>query len=91
MQCHIYRSSIKEGLYVWLKDKDGVDALPEAVLKQLGDAEFAMSIELNAARKLGQEDAPTVLSNLEQQGFHIQMPRDIESLMESIARSTVKQ
>lgn len=89
MQCHIYRSSIKDGLYVWLKDKDGVDALPEPVQKQLGVAEFAMTIELTPTRSLQQEDPEVVLKNLEERGFHIQMPRDIEAIVESIARSPV--
>lgn len=88
MQCHIYRSSIKQGLYVWLKDKDGIEALPKPVQKQLGVAEFAMTIELTPTRTLGQEDPEVVLASLEEHGFHLQMPRDIEALVETIARST---
>ena len=87
MQCYIYRSSLKEGMYVYLNEEDGLEKLPAAVLKQLGTAEFAMSIELSANRKLGQEDASTVLENIRKQGFHLQMPRDLERQLESIALS----
>ncbi|PID63512.1 MAG: hypothetical protein CSB44_01420 [Gammaproteobacteria bacterium] len=86
MQCHIYRSSVREGLYVYLADPDGLDALPAPVTKQLGQAEFAMSIELTPDRKLGQENATTVIENLERVGYHLQMPRDIESVLADIAR-----
>lgn len=87
MQCYIYRSSIKEGLYVYLASEDGLDQLPAPVLKQLGTPELSMSLELNPERKLGQEDAKVVLKNLETQGFHVQMPRDIEHQLAAIAQA----
>ena len=85
MQCYIYRSSIKEGLYVYIADEDGLDKLPEPVLKQLGTPEFSMTLDLLPDRKLIQEDARAVLENLKTQGFHIQMPRDIEDQLHAIA------
>ena len=87
MQCYIYRSSVKEGLYVYLRDEDGLEALPPPVLKQLGTPEFAMTLELSPDRKLGQEHAPTVIENLQNQGFHVQMPRELEDQLASIAQS----
>lgn len=87
MQCYIYRSSIKEGLYVYLADEDGLANLPAPVMKQLGTPEFSMSLDLDADRKLVQEDASVVLENLESRGFHVQMPRDIEHQLEAIART----
>jgi uncharacterized protein YcgL (UPF0745 family) len=78
MQCWIYRSDVREGLYVWLATDDGLDTLPQAVRKQLGTAELAMSIDLQPGQKLGQEDPAVVIANLKSQGFHVQMPRDIE-------------
>ncbi len=85
MQCYIYRSSIKDGLYVYLAEEDGVDKLPPPVKKQLGVPEFAMTLDLSADRKLGQENVETVLENLEKQGFHLQMPKDVEQILASIA------
>lgn len=87
MQCYIYRSSIKEGLYVYLADEDGLNTLPEPVLKQLGTPEYTMTLDLHPDRKLGQEDAVAVLKNLASSGFHVQMPRDIEHQLQSIART----
>ena len=86
MQCYIYRSSIKEGLYVYLANENGLETLPKPVLKQLGTPEFAMQIDVTPTRKLGQEDAGEVVKNLETQGFHIQMPRDIEGIVAEISR-----
>lgn len=85
MQCYIYRSSIKEGLYVYLADENGLEELPEPVLKQLGTPVLAMTLDLLPDRKMGQEDAQVVLENLQTQGFHVQMPRDIEQQLKTIA------
>ncbi len=87
MQCYIYRSSIKDGLYVYLAEEDGLEKLPEPVLKQLGNPEYAMTLELHPDRKMGQEDARVVLDNLKSRGFHVQMPRDIEQMLQSIAQN----
>ena len=91
MQCYIYRSSIKEGLYVYLADEDGLSSLPEPVLKQLGKPEYSMTLDLHPDRKMSQEDAVVVLENLKSDGFHVQMPRDIEHQLETIARTANNQ
>lgn len=67
---------------MYLKDPDGLESLPEPVRRQLGEAEFAMEIELTPEKKLGQENAADVCENLESRGFHVQMPRDIELMIE---------
>lgn len=89
MQCFIYRSSIKEGLYVYLSEEGGLEKLPSPVQKQLGDAEFAMSLELSPDRQLGQENVETVIDNLEKQGFHVQMPREIEGQLAEISKAAM--
>ena len=88
MQCYIYRSSVKEGLYVYLANEDGLSSLPEPVLKQLGQPEFSMTLDLHPDRKLSQEDATVVIENLKNDGFHLQMPKDIEHHLEAIARTS---
>ena len=85
MLVYIYRSSVKEGLYVYLPSHEALGQLPAPVHKQLGEPEFAMELSLTADKKLVQEDPVTVLANIEKQGFHLQMPRDIEHLMVTVA------
>lgn len=90
MQCFVYRSSKKDGLYVYLADEDGLDKLPPAVLHQLGEPEFAMQLDLSQRASLANEDISQVKHNLTAQGFHIQMPKNIEQLLEQIARNQSK-
>jgi len=85
MTCYVYRSSIKDGLYVYLRDEDGLERLPAPVRKQLGDAEFAMSVDLAKRASLGHEDIAAVRHNLSTQGFHVQMPKNIEPLLQRAA------
>jgi len=68
MQCYVYRSSKKEGLYVYLAEEDGLDRLPAPVLTQLGEPEFAMSIDLSTRTSLGHEDIDQVRKNLDGAG-----------------------
>lgn len=89
MKCFVYRSSKKDGLYVYLSDPEAITTLPEPVMNQLGTPEPALTFELTPDRKLGSEDANEVLSNLETQGFHLQMPRDIEDAVAGIADQAV--
>ena len=89
MEVLVYRSSKKEGMYVYLPSSTRLDSLPAPVLQQLGDAELAMSLELDQGTQLAQESASKVLENLQTSGFHIQMPRDIETMLEHIAGEAV--
>lgn len=86
MQCYVFRSSKKEGMYIYLPNKEQLESLPEPVKKQLGEPEFALEFELTPERKLGYENATDVIANLESQGFHLQMPKDdVEAILDRIA------
>lgn len=85
MLCHVYRSSKKEGLYVYVLEDAGLDHLPDPVMKQLGEPTLALTVDLSKRTSLGQENIAEVRGNLESQGFHIQMPKDIEHLVTQAA------
>ena len=88
MNCFIYRCSRKEDLYIYLAEKDDFSRVPAEVMRGLGITEFAMELELTPEKKLAKEDASTVLRNLEDKGFHLQLPSDtsVESIMAGIAK-----
>ncbi len=87
MQVNVYRSSIKEGMYVYVASPDDLEKLPDAVMAQLGTPELALEFDLTADRSLENANAKDVLHNIATQGFHIQMPRDIETILADITRS----
>ena len=74
MQCYVYRSPLRADTYLYLKEKDAFDDLPEELLKLFGEPVFALEFEFTPERQLAQEDPARVLDNLKSQGFHLQMP-----------------
>jgi uncharacterized protein YcgL (UPF0745 family) len=76
MYCAVYKSSVKQDTYyLYVARKDDFRSVPEALMQMLGILIHVMDLELNAARKLAQEDVLEVMRNLEARGWHLQMPQ----------------
>lgn len=93
MNCYIYRCSGKNDMYVYLKDQDDFSVVPKHIMKSLGETEFTLEIEITAERELAKEDAETVIKNLNEHGFHLQLPseKSIEEVLTEIAQASRKQ
>ncbi len=74
MQCFVYASHRKIDTYVWLRERDDFDLLPTPLLEKLGKLRFVLEIDLTPERRLPREDSATVLANLDDQGWHLQLP-----------------
>jgi len=77
MICNIYRSETKSGLYLYLKEDKEISDLPEELVKLLGKHTHAMELDLSIRNKLANEEIEAVKANLEDKGYHVQLPRDI--------------
>lgn len=78
MRCYVYRSSRKLDTYVYLPKKDDFEDIPDSLMRVFGEPEYALEFDLTPERKLAQEDAGEVLANIEERGFHLQMPAENE-------------
>ena len=65
MQCFIYRSLKKKGLYIYIPEKNNFSEIPDAILNQLGETEFALEIELHPDGKLAKEVVAKAIADLE--------------------------
>jgi len=74
MLTEIYRSGKREGMYLYVEKGKDLTELPEALLKQFGRAELAMTLVLSATKKLANADVETVMAQLQSQGYYLQMP-----------------
>jgi uncharacterized protein YcgL (UPF0745 family) len=75
MNTYIYKSSRKDGLYIYLATKDDFSKVPQALYDSMGkEPIFVMELELTSERPLARENVKTVMKNLEKQGFHVQIP-----------------
>ncbi len=90
MQCYIYRSLKRKGLYAFLAKKNEFSVIPKEIILQLGEMELTLEIELTMQKKLAKEDIGTVLENLKNKGFHLQMPYDIEDILSNISKISYK-
>ena len=78
LPCWIYKSPLKEEMYLYLPEEEGFDPVPDALLARFGKPVFVMEIELHEERPLAREDVVQVMQNLTTQGFHLQMPPKLE-------------
>jgi len=74
IDCHVYRSTLKQGMYLYLAEKDNFDIIPSALTKRLGRLEHSFSFTLTETRKLVRYDTKQVIQQLQKDGFFLQMP-----------------
>jgi uncharacterized protein YcgL (UPF0745 family) len=77
MNCTIYRSDTKPGLYLYLHEDKTLEDIPQELLKLIGKYTKSMDLDLTQRNKLGQEDIEKVKQNLLTQGYHLQFPQDL--------------
>lgn len=74
MRCFVYKSVRKADTYIYLRDEGAFDLLPAALLDQMGPPVFVIELLLDPERKLAREDVATVMRNVAEQGYHLQLP-----------------
>ena len=78
LPCWIYKSPLKEEMYLYVSEEEGFDQVPNALISRFGKPIFLMELELHEGRSLAREDVVQVMENLRSQGFHLQMPPKLE-------------
>lgn len=81
MFCAIYRSTKREQTYLYVEKKDDFHRVPEELLKGFGVPQFSMMLNLASREKLATADITKVRQALEEQGYYLQVPPPVESLL----------
>ncbi len=81
MNCYVYRSEQKQGLYLYLAEKDDFSQVPESLLNMLGEMTFSFEFDLSENRKLVRAEALEVIRNMKENGFFLQMPPAKDELL----------
>ncbi|REF28362.1 hypothetical protein BDD26_3258 [Xenorhabdus cabanillasii] len=81
MICVIYRSSKREQTYLYIEKKGDFSRVPEELLKAFGQPQFSMMLSLAERKKLANADIEKVKEALSEQGFYLQIPPPVESLI----------
>lgn len=72
--CKIYRSERQPGAYLYTTFDQALEPVPALLLSKLGDLSEVMSLVLEPNRQLANADINSVMSQLHDQGFYLQMP-----------------
>jgi uncharacterized protein YcgL (UPF0745 family) len=78
-QVKIYRSARHRDMYLYVDFDEDLQRVPQALLARFGVPIAAMTLELEAERKLARADAATVLRSIEEAGYYLQMPPSVEA------------
>lgn len=70
----VWRSSRRDGMYLYVDRAEGVQRVPEGLLQVFGAPQHAMDLLLTPMRKLARADAAEVLVAIRDQGFFLQLP-----------------
>ncbi len=74
MLCEIYKGSKKAEMYLYGPLNKGLEEVPEVLLQSFGELELVMKLELTASRKLARVDVASVLDDIQEKGFYLQVP-----------------
>lgn len=74
MLAYVYKSVRKDDTYLYLKQREGFDALPAPLREQLGSLEFVFEVDLSPPRTLARADVAKVRESLLDAGFYLQLP-----------------
>ncbi|GKV88604.1 YcgL domain-containing protein [Pectobacterium carotovorum] len=81
MFCVIYRSAKRDQTYLYVEKKDDFSRVPEELMKSFGTPQLAMILPLDGRKKLANADIEKVKLALQEQGFYLQVPPPVESLL----------
>ncbi|TNE76273.1 MAG: YcgL domain-containing protein [Gammaproteobacteria bacterium] len=88
--CNIYRSTKKEGMYLYVDKREDLERIPESLLQRFGKPELAMTIALSPERKLARAEVGKVLEAIAEQGFYLQMPPSPEQYLQEMRNKNDK-
>lgn len=81
MLCAIYRSTKREQTYIYIENKDDFSRVPKELVNNFGKPAFVMMLALDKRDRLAGADINRVKNALIDDGFYLQIPPLIETLL----------
>ncbi|SFT83677.1 YcgL domain-containing protein [Halomonas saccharevitans] len=85
--CEIFKSARKEGMYLYVDKRQGLDEVPEALLEHFGKPISAMTLILTPEKSLGRAQAGDVMAAIREKGYYLQMPPAKEDYLLDLYRT----
>ena len=80
MQCFIYKGNRKNDTYLYITRDGDFSDVPQSLQELLGQLEKVMEVTLDENKKLANADVKSVIKQLSDQGFYLQMPPSIDKI-----------
>lgn len=92
--CQVYKSCKHPDMYLYVRKaaskKEALAVVPEVLMNRFGQAEEALMLLLKPDLELARVDVQKVMSAIEEQGFYLQMPQQLQNEMREIAEKNSK-
>lgn len=72
--CKVYKSQRKKLTFLYVDFADDLAPVPAELLESFGEPQLVMSLQLQPEQRLALVDAATVLSQIDQSGYYLQLP-----------------
>lgn len=84
----VFRSPLKDEMYLYVDKRDQLERVPEALLEMFGKPGHVMDMPLKADRKLARvNDTQKLMDELQEKGYYLQMPPPKEEYMLDLFRN----
>lgn len=84
MICAVFRSSKKDGCYLYINKARGLDCVPADLMSIFGKPVETFTFLLTPEKKLARAKAEAVLADLNEKGFYLQLPPPQDMEMQKI-------
>ncbi|MGI9286630.1 MAG: YcgL domain-containing protein [Pseudomonadales bacterium] len=72
--CKVYKSQRKEMTFLYVDFARDLESVPAELLENFGEPQLVMSLQLQPERRLAVVKGSTVLKQIEQCGYYLQLP-----------------
>ena len=92
MMCSVYKSAKKPGTYLYIPYNSKFEELPDGLTTVWGEPELVMHIDLDKRDKLALVDIDELKTQLDAEGYFLQMPptqEELASLIEANSKAPI--
>ena len=87
MLCEIFKSPLKDEMYLYVDKRHGLQDVPEALLERFGKPVSVMTMILTEDKVLARAEAGKVMAAIDDKGFYLQMPPAKEEYLLDLYRT----
>ncbi|MHB0776417.1 YcgL domain-containing protein [Halomonas sp. WWR20] len=85
--CEIFKSSLKDEMYLYVDKTRGMGDVPPALLERFGKPIMVTTMILTENKSLARAEAAKVIAQIDEKGYYLQMPPAKEEYLLDLYRT----